>query len=255
MKKVVAGIALSAFLAAPAIAADLPRAMPVKAPPPAVVAAYNWTGFYIGVQGGYGWGDTHHFQGNADTGDFRIKGATFGGTAGYNFQFNAIVIGVEADYSWSGIDGNVSSPVGTFGCGAPGVDTCLTEVKHFGTVRGRAGFAVNQFLIYGTGGWAYGRIHAGIEPIGIPLGASGTRNRSGWTAGGGVEYGFTPNVSVKLEYLYVDFGDFFYGQPGTIFSNVGASANFGVVRGGLNWRLAAARWSRATERRSRFTFR
>ena len=116
-----AAVSTGAFaFSAAALAADIPARMPVKAPPPVVVAVYNWTGLYIGIQGGYAWGDTEHEQSGipASTGDFRIKGGLVGGTVGYNYQVNSIVFGIEADYSWSGIKGNAGPfVVGTYGCG------------------------------------------------------------------------------------------------------------------------------------------
>jgi outer membrane immunogenic protein len=236
-----AAVSTGAFaFSAAALAAD----MPVKAPPPVVVAVYNWTGLYIGIQGGYAWGDTQHEQQvfAAATGDFRIKGGLVGGTVGYNYQVNSIVLGIEADYSWSGIKGNVGPfVVGTFGCGN-GTEGCVTEVERFGTVRGRVGVAANQFLIFATGGWAYGRVNGFIEgAVALANGYSGSGNRSGWAAGGGVEYGFTPNLSAKLEYLRVDLGKLTYGQPGTGACTAGscatATAEFNVIRAGLNYRF------------------
>jgi outer membrane immunogenic protein len=237
-----AAVSTGAFaFSAAALAAD----MPVKAPPPVVVAVYNWTGLYIGIQGGYAWGDTRHEQQvfAADTGDFRIKGGLVGGTVGYNYQVNSIVLGIEADYSWSGIKGDAGPfVVGTFGCGlAP--RGCVTEVEHFGTVRGRLGVVANQFLIFASGGWAYGRVHAFLDGVSgqPPFGYNGSGYRSGWAAGGGVEYGFTPNLSAKLEYLRVDLGKLTYGQPGMVACNLGscatATAEFNVIRAGLNWRF------------------
>ena len=136
-----------------------------ESPPPVVVAVYNWTGLYIGIQGGYAWGDTEHELSGiaASTGDFRIKGGLVGGTVGYNYQVNSIVFGIEADYSWSGIKGNAGPlVVGTYGCGL-GPQGCVTEVERFGTVRGRLGVAANQFLIFASGGWAYGHVNAFID--------------------------------------------------------------------------------------------
>jgi outer membrane immunogenic protein len=235
-----AAVSTGAFaFSAAALAAD----MPVKAPPPVVVAVYNWTGLYIGIQGGYAWGDTEHELSGipASTGDFRIKGGLVGGTVGYNYQVNSIVFGIEADYSWSGIKGNAGPlVVGTYGCGL-GPQGCVTEVERFGTVRGRLGVAANQFLIFASGGWAYGHVNAFIDGIAIAAGFSGSANRSGWAAGGGVEYGFTPNLSAKLEYLHVDLGTLTYGQVGTGACAGGpcatATAEFNVIRAGLNWRF------------------
>jgi len=219
-----------------AAAADLP--VPAKAPPispAAVPAAYNWTGFYIGGQGGYAWGTSHQTQGASDTGDYNIDGGFGGGTIGYNFQFNSFLAGVEADFSGSGIKGTAGpGRIGhDYGC-APGL--CETDVEWFGTLRGRFGYVVNQFLFYGTGGWAYGRVRALINDA---IGFDGTSNQSGWTAGGGVEYGFTPNWSAKVEYLYTDLGNFTFGQAGTQAAGAASSAHFSLVRFGLNYRFGS----------------
>ena len=190
---------------------------------------YNWTGLYVGIQGGYGWGTSNHQQGTATTDDFDMRGGVLGGTVGYNQQFGMWVLGLEGDLSWSGIHG--SRPVGSTGGFNCGSGPCETFVKWFGTGRVRGGVAVDKALFYATGGVAYGKLFAQITPD--PT-FTGGENKVGWTAGGGAEYALMPNVSVKAEYLYVDFGRFVYG---TSIPNPTALARFGVARVGLNWRF------------------
>jgi outer membrane immunogenic protein len=206
-----------------ASAADIPRRAPVAAAPvPYVAAAYNWTGFYVGLNAGWGWG-TGSLSGPPPSGDMDGSGGLFGGTLGYNWQMNNIVFGIETDIAWSGIEADR-------GCGA-GI---RCEISHdwLGTTRGRIGIAMDRFLPYVTGGLAYGDVSASIT--GNP-GASETQ--IGWTLGAGVEYAFAHPWTAKLEYLYVDLGDFACGtRCGTAGpDNVEFRAH--IVRAGLNYRF------------------
>ena len=230
MKKFLLVIPVAAALVAPAQAADIP----VKAAPPAVAAVYNWTGFYLGVQTGVAIGTSvQSFNGlgiSGSTDRYDIRGLSGGGTAGFNYQFNNFVIGIESDISVADFDGRGNSSA-SYGCGA----ICATEVKWFGTVRGRAGVAFNNWFLYGTGGWAYANIR------GFTGFLADDHNRTGWTAGGGVEYGFTPNWSFKLEYLHFHFNSFVWtnsalGGTNCTGLNCATDAKFGVIRGGVNFR-------------------
>lgn len=240
MKKLVLAATVALGLATPSMAADM--RMPVKAPPPTAIAAvFNWTGFYIGGQGGWAWGtsvqsfDTGALSDATDR--YRISGVNGGGTVGYNFQLGSIfVAGVEADFSLANIKGTGQSGV-FFNCDTP--STCHSNVDWFGTVRGRGGFAVQNAFIYGTGGWAFARIETSLGS-GPPL--TGTSTRSGWTAGGGVEYAFTQNWSAKIEYLHLRFGSYQWtnGASGTancIGINCSTDARLNVIRAGLNYRF------------------
>ena len=228
-KLLVASIAAAAFFAAPAIAADMPVKAPVYKAAPAPL--FNWTGFYAGIQGGYGWGTSRQFDplGNGSL-PYNMRGWVGGGTLGANWQNGSWLLGVEADISDSGIKGSTNTHP-TWGCIV--ANGCFTDVNWFGTVRGRAGVVADKWLVYATGGYAYGNVHVGI--LTDPANDS-TVSRSGWTAGGGIEYALAPNWTAKLEYLYVNLGrDFqwttFTGDPGL------ARATFGVVRAGLNYKF------------------
>jgi len=161
---------------APAIAADLPARAYTKAPA-AAIAINNWTGFYLGAMGGYA-------QENSD-GLGSLSGGFAGGTAGYNWQGVGSPLGIEADAAWADI-GATFFPF-------------ETRIRDMGTVRGRLGYAFDQVLIYGTGGyaWADNRLTAG------PF--SDSKVHSGWAVGAGVEVMFAPKWSVKAEYLYRSF--------------------------------------------------
>jgi outer membrane immunogenic protein len=197
-------------LMSPALGADLPAY--TKAPALAA-PAYDWSGFYVGVFGGGGFGN-HNFTnalGNAGFANFTLNydstGAVAGGEAGYNAQSGNLVFGVEADGFWSGIKGN---DVGVFNAGnATAIDT--TNLRKGATVRARGGIAVDRLLLFFTGGWAYGDIlHTSTAP-GF-LADQFTVHRSGLAAGGGIAYALTNNLIGKLEYRYYDFGD--YTRPG-----------------------------------------
>jgi outer membrane immunogenic protein len=203
-----------------ALAADLPRRYEpvVTKAPPIVTQVYNWTGFYIGVNGGGGWGRSDWTQ----TGNFDLSGGMVGGTAGYNWQTGAWVFGLEGDLDWSNINGN------TFlGC-VPG---CKTTNNWLGTARGRVGYAFDRVLPYVTGGLAVGEVQADVAGINVA-----TNTNTGWTVGAGVEYAITNNWSAKAEYLYVDLGNFNCGIAcGANPDNVSFRSH--IARGGINFRF------------------
>ncbi len=190
-----------------AMAADLP----VKAPA-ARRTIYNWTGFYIGASAGGSLGFSDHVDratGLSDTSGYNVKGGLVGGTLGYNWQVSNIVFGFEGDASWVAERGTMrtrdrsaiwlrrpqrQSPFRSF-----------TNETWVATARGRVGYAVNNLLFYGTGGYAAAGVGQGIYDNAHNLLASSSSTRSGWTAGGGLEWGFAPNWSAKFEWLYMKF--------------------------------------------------
>jgi outer membrane immunogenic protein len=212
------GLLAIAAAASPAMAADLPVRPTVKAPV-YVPQAYNWSGFYLGINGGYGFGTSSW----TDTDKFNINGGLVGGTAGYNWQAGQAVFGLEGDGDWSGIKGST-----TTGCPAG----CETRNDWLATFRGRLGYAADRFLPYVTGGLAVGDIKATTP--GFP-GIDSTR--AGWTVGGGVEFAIAGPWTAKLEYLYVDLGNANCGVSCGTFTpdNVDLKAN--VVRGGINYKF------------------
>jgi outer membrane immunogenic protein len=195
----------------------------------AAPAGFVWTGGYVGLQGGYGWGDSHHFATGAASPTFDIDGFIGGVTAGYNYQINQVVIGVETDISYANVKGGTSESSDTWGCG----DGCETEVKWFGTLRGRLGYAMDNTLPYITGGLAYGGAEANPDIAGY----GGKDTLFGWTAGAGIEHAFTPNWTVKAEYLYVDLGDVDLADFGAPFGRGHVDVNFNTVRIGLNYKF------------------
>lgn len=219
MKRIVvacAGLLALACGGVPAAGADFP---PYRAPPPVYSPGYYWTGFYLGINGGGGWG-TSQWDG---VDQFDVSGGLIGGTIGYNWQVNQIVLGAEGDIDWSGIKGTttVLCPAG-----------CETRNKWLVTARGRLGYAFDRFLPYITGGLAAGDINA-TRP-GFP---GGSNSNAGWTAGLGLEVGVVSNVSVKAEYLYLDLGDFNCGLNCALAPTGNTSFNANLFRGGLNVRF------------------
>ena len=215
------GFAAAALLLAPlaANAADL-RTPAYKAPAYVAPSYGNWNGFYIGINGGYGWGKSDWDVPAVSTSP---KGGLFGATLGYNFQTGAWVWGIEGDIDWSGIKGSVD-------CG--GAD-CETSNTWLGTARARIGYGGwANFMPYLTGGAAFGNVKASNNV----LGTSASSTRFGWSAGVGMEYAVMTNWSVKLEYLYADLGKFDCGAScGATPDNVTFKTN--LVRGGINYRF------------------
>lgn len=200
-KNIILG-AVAALVLGPtaALAADLP----VKAAP-APVAIYDWTGFYIGVAGGGSLGTSDHIDratGVTDALGYNVKGGLAGGTLGYNWQMSSFVLGFEGDVSWVGEYGS-NPDLGLVGNPA---FTSFTKETWLATARARFGYAVNNLLFYGTGGYAAAGTEAGVKDGGTgALLDSAKSTRSGWTAGGGLEWGFAPNWSAKFEMLYMKF--------------------------------------------------
>jgi outer membrane immunogenic protein len=212
MKKILlASVALFGFAGA-ASAADLPVRAAPPAPIIAAVPVFTWTGFYVGVNAGYGWNANDSITVGGLTFDLDDEGGFVGGAqAGYNYQIGSFVVGLEGDIQYADFGGD-----DRFDFDGDGIlDDDFNTSDWFGTVRARAGVAFDRALIYATGGFAF------------------ADNATGWTVGGGLEYAFTNNLSAKIEGLYVnlDQDDNF---PGLDLDN---DAEFGVVRAGLNFRF------------------
>jgi outer membrane immunogenic protein len=214
-------------------AADLP--MKAKAPP--LEAIYNWTGFYIGISGGGSLGQSTHIDratGLGDTIGYNVKGGLVGGTLGYNWQTGPLVVGLEGDVSWVGEYGSHIDD----GLAGDLAFQSFTKETWLATARGRLGYAVNNLLFYGTGGYAAAGVEAGVKNSATnALIASSTSTRSGWTAGGGLEWGFAPNWSAKFEWLYMKFESkpFITNFAEGPRSSVPLDDN--VVRAGINYRF------------------
>jgi outer membrane immunogenic protein len=216
-----------------ASAADLPPRYnpgpaPMMAPSPFPSPVQNWTGLYIGINGGYGWGRSDWTAPGfprSNTGDFDVSGGLVGGTAGYNWQSANWVYGLEGDIDWSDIKGTTH-----FNCSVG----CTTKNSWLSTVRGRVGYTYGQFLPFITGGLAIGDIRASGPTL-----VGGSDTNVGWTFGGGIEYALLGNFTIKAEYLYVDLGDFNCGANCGVplATNDKVSFRTNIFRGGVNMRF------------------
>jgi len=198
-------------------AADLPRAPARVAAPAAVIPVFTWTGPYVGINAGYGFGNSD-FRGAAAPGSFDVNGAMLGVTLGYNWQVNQVVFGLEGDINWSDISGN----------GTCSGLACSVQNDWIGTVRGRLGYAMGQFMPYVTGGLAFGNIDSRVAGI------TDSTTNVGWTIGAGLEAALWGPVTAKVEYLFVDLGR---GDPITGTGGTRADFTTNIVRAGLNYRF------------------
>lgn len=194
-----------------AMAADLPSRVAAPAPVLAAVpVAFSWSGFYAGLNAGYGWNYSRWspaappvfaaFRADAD-------GFVGGGHVGFNWQMGQFVAGVEGMLDYSDMSG--SAQCSTF----PGT-VCRTRQDWLGDINLKLGFAVDRALIYGTGGIAFTNFKL-TQPVGAPPADFGSHSRTGWTIGAGVDYAFTNNWVAGLQYKYYDFGSFNGSAAGT----------------------------------------
>jgi outer membrane immunogenic protein len=217
-------------------AADLPNAPTYKAPI-ATTAVYNWTGFYIGGNAGYGWGNQDPlvlFSNRFDRQSSDISGGMIGGTIGAQIQQGYVVLGLEGDLDWADINGSSTMTPRVLGIGQGVTLNVASKISAIGTARARVGVAMNNVLFYATGGGAFVKSSAnGTTVAGVPCGTLGVLPdcsasswRPGIAAGLGVEWGFTPNWSLKAEYLY------------TAVVGSGVSTDrLNTVRTGINYRF------------------
>ncbi len=260
-------LALSLGAMHTASAADMPAKAPVyKAP--MMAPAYNWSGWYAGVNAGFGWQTNDavafspanaatvvYFTGGAVPGSVSTGnsgGGLFGGQIGYNWQWTPNwVAGIEADLDWAGLKGSgaVNTAAGGFSAFTTTAERKLTA---FGSLRARFGYAFDSTLLYATGGLAFADTTlntsvntpvTGCGPAGVCATASSSQWRVGWTAGGGVEWAFMQAWRLKAEYLYYDLGSRSQNQfdpldipPAPVFTS---SAKFSgsIVRAGLNYKF------------------
>jgi len=227
MKKTVLLALSAAFLSSSAFAADLaPRY--TKAPAPVVSPATNWSGFYVGAMGGYGWSSQISASipgvGGGTINSNELSGGFGGGTIGYNWQApgSQFVWGLEVDAAG-----------GSIGESATGFGVTVSErINALGSVTGRIGLAANSALFYIKGGyaWANNQISATNGIVSF----SESRVHSGWTVGGGVEWMFAPAWSLKGEYMYADFSKANY-LGNLLPPGVDIGASFHTVKLGVNY--------------------
>jgi outer membrane immunogenic protein len=223
MKKPIFALILLSSTAASA--ADLPPQPQQPYRPPVVVSpAFDWTGFYIGVMGGYGWSNSATVGGIAVT-NADLKGGFAGGTVGYNFQMGQFVVGIETDAAWS--DVNHTETIFS-------IVTAQDKFQSFGSVTARGGIAVNNLLIYGKGGYAWTDNQISATAFGLTLSESHFHN--GWTIGGGIEYAFAGPWSVKGEYMFARYLSQTYLAAA---GGVTLAADLNTFKAGINYRFNA----------------
>jgi len=220
MRTLIVALGLTTALVTSAMAADLPVKAPAyKAPP---IPVYSWTGFYIGVHGGGAWsrGDSRSdplpspdaFNRLADVFSLDGSGGLAGVHAGYNWQVAPTwLLGIEADWSWTNSDASTSLLIralnGAVFPGGNGAATTMSrDLDWLASVRARVGFVMNNLLLYGTAGVAWGDVKYGATTPSIGPGfiwaANPRETEVGFVVGGGAEWGFTPNLTLRGEYLY-----------------------------------------------------
>ncbi len=213
-----------------------------EAPP--VRSPYSWTGFYVGVDGGYGWQRSSETLTTAadpilTSYDYRGTGPFAGGFVGGNYQVNWLVLGVEADWQWSNLTGNSQSlaPLGVTGELPAGPFTVSTTTRNYGSIRGRLGAAFDRFLVFGTGGWATGNPSTAFALVGAaPFVTTGARS-NGWTVGAGVECALTDTILTRVEYRYTNLEALGFGDPLTNSADAGTRAPISDLRAGIAYKL------------------
>jgi outer membrane immunogenic protein len=197
----------------------------------APAAIYSWTGIYIGGHAGAGFSGsswTDPFTGGNNTFN---SGAGFlgGGQIGANYQFNMLVLGVEGDFSWTGLKGGGTDSIG---------EAINTNTNWTSTVTGRVGAAFDRLLVYGKGGLALAQDHSSLTDLGGNS-ANTTFMRTGWTVGAGLEYGITKNWSAKIEYDYLNFGSqtLNFSTPLQPAYSSSATLNVQEIKAGVNFRF------------------
>jgi outer membrane immunogenic protein len=219
MKKTLAAATVAALVgvAGAAHAADLYKGGSMK-DVPAYVPPPTWTGFYIGAHVGGFWADINNhdrdnwlFNGRGWGWDNTADGVFGGGTVGYNWQAGnwgfgsgAVVLGVEADFGGAGLTNDWNNG---FVRGTPGFFWAKNDASFYADVTGRLGYAVGPALFYAKGGWAFLDANVSVGGVDPVFGPWSVKNDGldGWTVGGGIEYMWSPNWSVKAEYLFFDF--------------------------------------------------
>jgi len=256
MRKVLGLVGGVLLLAGPALAADLSRPPPVYKAPPPVVPVFNWTGWYIGANAGYGWGSSTNPSIPGDDGLFPSlspKGFIGGGQLGYNWQVNPNwLLGLETDFQGADIKASGSNPFDVIdpATGAvigTGAASLSEKLDFLGTARVRAGLVYNNWLLYGSGGLAYGNVKSTIgfiDTTGDAIAGSRSETRVGWAAGGGVNYLLTPNWILGVDFLHYDLGHTSVTgtgvDPGTGgLDSMTASQKVGgnIVRGVINYKF------------------
>lgn len=239
-KLLIASAAALAVSASAAKAADVIWDEPAAPTPLVTSAPYNWTGLYLGLAGGAATGDFDYDVdvtgfGNVLGAEVSAGGIFGGGQVGYDYQWGNVVVGAVADIFATDIDADIS--VSTPLLGGVGV-SATSELKYYGTVRARVGYAYDRFLAYGHGGFAYGETEQTVTYFEPGFSASvetDSGNKTGWVVGGGFEYAVTDAISVQTEYSYVDLGRDTLYSDGDF--SITEDVTFHAVKAAVNFRF------------------
>jgi len=226
MRKIGLVVVATAIVTLPAMATD----MVVEAPGYYTDPGFDWSGFYAGLSAGYGSGNARSVSnGSGIVTDVPLNGGLFGATVGANAQFDAFVLGAEGDLMWSGLNGSAV-------CVGTPAFTCNANVEWLGSLRARAGVALDSVLLFATGGLAVAGGRGTVTPPATGITNAFSDTYVGWTLGAGVEVAVTEAVSVKAEYGYYDLGSR-TAPVGTLsgLQTVGISPVVHVVKAGLNF--------------------
>ena len=219
MLRISAAVITTLLATGAAFAADLGGApFPERSYDPPVSRSAIWTGAYLGINGGGGWGSSREVGGTK----IDVDGGLIGVHGGFNYQTGMIVFGVEGDADWANGSGTTA-----LGGGA----TLQSDLSFLGSIRGRLGLAVDRTLFYGTAGIAFNSLGLEVDQPGSMIKIS--QSNTGWVAGGGVEFKLNPNVSARVEALHYDFGHQQYNFGGTVPGKFDLDQN--VVRAGLTF--------------------
>lgn len=262
-KKILLASAGLIFMAGAAQAADIVDPEPM---------AFDWTGPYVGLQGGYAWGDDNDIEAGGvprvdtiappvetiappqdtatttslasvvlnppEDGSIDIDGWVGGLHLGYLWQSDSLVLGIEGDGEFAGLDGDTD--IFAFAGDVQPAGTLEQEIDWLASLRLRAGFAMDRALIYATGGLAAGGVELTAENVFTGASQSESGTEWGWTLGGGLEYAFTDALSARIEYRYTDLGKTdmtFEGPFGA--QDLEVDNSFHAVRLGLSWHFGA----------------
>ena len=232
-------VAAAVFLAGvgQAFAADFPVPAPGAPTPPAsytpVLPPYtNWSGLYIGLNGGYDFGTANWNS----TGNFSTSGGIIGGTIGLNFPYGPVIFGFEGDIDWADANGSTSVAQCATAGGFAG-SVCQIKISTIGTARARLGYSFDRALVFVSAGGAFGFVRGGDNPpamydSGFAL---------GWAAGAGVEFALVENWTVKAEYLFLDLGNVTCSTAahcGVAGAGAEIALTESIVRAGVNYKFS-----------------
>src|SRR3982075_1204799 len=243
MKKIILATVLAGIGSTAALAADLGARTYTKAAP-IVASTFNWSGFYMGADAGYAFGGSSSGVAIDIAGllplpyDANLKGGLGGGFVGYNYQMQQFVIGVEADWQAASLRGTRAPAFVTgFGGSVLGPFIEKSNVKDYGSLRGRLGVAFDRLFVFGTAGLACGSYLTSYSSSAVPLTTNYHRTMDGWSVGAGLEYAFTNNVLGRIEYRHTDLGKAAFLNPSINVGELGNHVKLDDIRLGLAYKF------------------